>query len=135
MSRYVGTIRNISTMRRMLDLVLFDDGLIVARPGFEKAVGHMAGQTARSFTSGSPGASADAVDRDVVLGADAANEWIPWSSLRSVRLSNTWFGVFRLDLSDGLGTQRRFEWKRLQNDPKQVRSIVDGAVPAEILAR
>ena len=31
MSRYVGTIRNISTMRRMLDVLLFDDGLIVAR--------------------------------------------------------------------------------------------------------
>ena len=135
MSRYVGTIRNISTMRRMLDLHLFDDGLIIARPGLGKAVGHMAGQTARSFTRTVADASGDAVDREALLAADVANEWIPWSSLQSVRLSNTWFGVFRLDVAGADGATRRFEWKRLQNDPDQVRSIVAAAVPPDILVR
>jgi hypothetical protein len=132
MSRFVGTIRNISTMRRMLDLHLFDDGLLVADVGLGQSVRHMADQTVRAV-AGAPGGPTDvAIDRDAFVRDHPSSRWIPWTTVTSVDLKRTWFGVSRLQLHRLDDSTEKFEWKRLQNDPRTVDALLEAAVPSDL---
>ena len=61
MSEPLGVIRNISTARAMLDLLVFDDGIVVARGSLRSAVRTMA--EAGVFRAGSATVEALAADR------------------------------------------------------------------------
>ena len=136
MSRHLGTIRNIAAGRRMLDLNLFDDGLLVTEASMGAVIGHMASQAIRSIMGGEAAASTDTeIDPAELAARDPSVKWIPWTSASKVRLSRNWFGVSRLEVTRQGGGTEKFEWKRLQNEPAMVDDLVDRAVPAAIRVR
>ena len=138
MSHHLCTIRNIAAGRRMLDLDLFDDGLLVSEASLRGMVGHMAGQTIRTFTGGDAPAGESApggTDPAAFAATNPSTQWIPWTSTRQVRLSRNWIGVSKLELTGADGAIHKFEWKKLQNDPAMVDDLLDRAVPASIRAR
>lgn len=136
MSRHLGTIRNIAAGRRMLDLNLFDDGLLVTEASMGAVVGHMASQAIRSIMGGETAASTETeIDPAELAARDPSTKWIPWSAARKVRLSRNWLGVSKLEVTRQDGGNDRFEWKRLQNEPAMVDDLIDRAVPAAIRVR
>ena len=131
MSEHLGTIQNISTMRSMLDLHVFDDGILVAKGSLRSVVRTMA--QAGAFRAGTAivealaGPAPDPAippDRDALIGADPANAFIPFGSLAELRLKKGFLGGGRLDLVSADGTSRRFEWKKIYNDFDEVEALL-----------
>jgi hypothetical protein len=136
MSELLGVIRNISTARAMLDLHVFDDGIVVARGSLRSAV--RKGAEAGVFRSGSAIVAAIAgpetgpdpalSDRDRLLAAHPSNAFIPFDTLTAVRLKKGWFGSGRLELVGTDGVVRRYEWKRIYNDFEPVEAMLRRAL-------
>jgi hypothetical protein len=132
-------IRNISTARAMLDLIVFDDGIVVARGSLRSAVRTMA--EAGVFRAGSaavealagPDRAAPALDREALLASDTSAELIPFGSVTTLRLKRGWFGNGRLEVVGLDGSTRRFDWKKLYNDFDEVEALLRRAAALKVV--
>ena len=139
MSEPLGVIRNISTARAMLDLVVFDDGIVVARGSIRSAV--RAAAEAGVFRAGSaavealagPDRAAPVVDREALLASDPSAELIPFGSVTTLRLKRGWFGNGRLEVVGLDGSTRKFDWKKLYNDFDEVEALLRRAAPLKVV--
>ena len=139
MSEPIGVIRNISTARAMLDLVVFDDGIVVARGSLRSAVRTMA--EAGAFRAGrvaveaivAPAREAPAPDREAMLANDPSAELIPFGSVTALRLKRGWFGNGRLEIVGLDGSTRKFDWKKLYNDFDEVEALLRRAAPLKVV--
>jgi hypothetical protein len=137
-------IRNISTARAMLDLVVFDDGVVVARGSPRSAVRTMAeagvfraGTAAVEALAGpdraGPDRAAPAADREALLASDPSAELIPFGSVTTLRLKRGWFGNGRLEVVGLDGSTRKFDWKKLYNDFDEVEALLRRAAPLKVV--
>jgi hypothetical protein len=138
-SEPLGVIRNISTARAMLDLVVFDDGIVVARGSLRSAVRTMA--DAGVFRAGRvavdamvrPDRGAPPSDREAMLASDPSAELIPFASVTTLRLKRGWFGNGRLEVVGLDGSTRTFDWKKLYNDFDEVEALLRRAAPLKVV--
>jgi hypothetical protein len=132
-------IRNISTARAMLDLVVFDDGIVVARGSLRSAVRTMA--DAGAFRAGRvavdamvrPDRGVPPSDREAMLASDPSAELIPFASVTTLRLKRGWFGNGRLEVVGLDGSTRTFDWKKLYNDFDEVEALLRRAAPLKVV--
>jgi hypothetical protein len=124
----------------MLDLVVFDDGVLVGRGSVRSAIRAMA--EAGVFRSGSasiaaiagpgPDGSAWTQGRDALLAGDPSAVFIPFDALVALRLKRGWFGNGRLELVGLDGTTRRYDWKKLYNDFDDVEALLRRAAGPKV---
>jgi len=140
MAEFVGTIRNISAGRRMLDVHVFDDGIVVAKADAKGMMLRVAGTVAgggRGFAVADElgnrseqglDAAAATASREDLLAADKDNRFVPFAEAARIHLSHPMFPpVYRLEIESD-GKRERFEWKRLANEPSEVVAIMRRAV-------
>ena len=139
MSEHLGTIASISTMRAMLDLHVFDDGILVARQSLRTTIRTMADLGAFRAASGIAavvaGPTPDAgmpPDRDALIAADPANMFIPFAEIAELGLKKGFLGGGRLDVVRTDGSSRRFEWKKIYNDFAAVEALVRRAAGPKV---
>ena len=141
MSEFLGTIRNISAGRQMLDLHVFDDGIVVGRGDIKGMVLRIAGATAlgpKGFRvadrlAGSGEQARDeahaTMTREDLLAAQPNSRFVSFAEAARIHLSHPRFPpVYRLDIERPDGSRERFEWKRLANDPADVLVLLRRAV-------
>jgi len=134
MAVFLGTVRNVGhighSRRTLLDLYVYDDGILVGRSALTSmvlkltVVGREAGDDLDRRRDGSIGAT----DRNDLLAAHEDNRFIDTSAISAIRYTHPWFPpIYRIDLELADGTRERFEWKRLNNEPKSVARILTQA--------
>ena len=146
MTQLIGTIRNISAGRAMLDLNVFDDGILITRGDLKAMTVRVAGATAlgaRGLEAGDQLARSIEQGRDEriagasleeLLAQHPENRFLPLDTIASARMSHPWFPpIYRLDLEMTDGRRERFEWKRLHNEPKVVASLLERALPGRFV--
>lgn len=137
MYKYLGTVRNIAAGRSMLDLVVYDDGILVGRGDLKSMMLKVAGTTAfggAGFAgAGQPtdalerqrDASTAVSDRVELLALHPDNRFISNDTVVAVRYSHPWFPpIYRIDLELTDGRTERFDWKRIHNEPKAVAELL-----------
>jgi hypothetical protein len=138
MSTPIGVIRNISTARAMLDLIVYDDGIVVARGSLRSAVRTMAEsgvfRAGSAAVEGLVGAASSAAptDRDALLASDPSAEFLPFASTSELRLKKGWFGNGRLEIVASDGSTRKFEWKKIYNEFDDVEALLRRAAPSKV---
>ena len=139
MSEHLGTIGGISTMRAMLDLQVFDDGILVAKQSLRTTIRTMADlgafRAASAIASAVAGPAPDPAlppDRDALIAADPANVFIPFAETTELRLKKGLLGGGRLDVVRTDGTSRRFEWKKIYNDFEAVEQLLRRAAGSRV---
>jgi hypothetical protein len=146
MYEYLGTVRNIAAGRSMLDLLVYDDGIVVGRGDLRSMMLKVAG-TAAFGGLGFGGASqaTDALeqqraastaisDRVELLALHPDNRFIPSDTILAVQYSHPWFPpIYRIDLELSDGRTERFEWKRIHNEPKAVAALLRRAFGVRLI--
>jgi len=140
MSEPIGAIRNISTARAMLDLLVYDDGIVVAKGSLRSAVQQMAaagvfraGNAAIAGAVGAPDPGRTVPDRDALLATDSSAEFLPFASATELRLKKDWFGNGRLQVVGADGSTRKFDWKKLYNKFDDVEALLRRAAPDKVV--
>ena len=139
MSEHLGTIGGISTMRAMLDLQVFDDGILVAKQTLRTTIRAMAElgafRSASAVVAAAAGPASDAgvpPDRDALIAADPSNVFMPFVETAELRLKKGLLGGGRLDVVRTDGTSRRFEWKKIYNDFDTVEQLLRRAAGSRV---
>src|SRR4029079_1599063 len=135
----IGLIRNISTARTMLDLVVYEDGIVVAKGSLRSAVQSMAaagvfraGTVAVESVVGAEVTRPEA-ERDALLAGDPPAEFLPFASMSALRLKKDWFGNGRLEVVASNGSKRRFDWKKVYDDFGDVEALLRRAAPSLVV--
>ena len=135
MSQYIGALHNISTARAMLDLYLYDDGIVVGRGSIEgaflrtalRATGDRIATEREQQRTDTAGPS-----RDALLGANANNRLIALSAIAAARFTKHLLGDrLLLELADG--TTEKFEWKRRYNDHAEAERMLRTALGSKLV--
>jgi hypothetical protein len=138
---FLGSIRNVTLGRKMGNLEVFDEGIVVAKGDLRPMIARLGGSLAfggKGFRAGDAVAKMaekshdDAISKvtyEELLASDPSNRFIAFEGVSAVRLWHPWFPpIYRVDLHMADGTTDRFEWKRLHNEPHEVADLLRRAV-------
>jgi hypothetical protein len=128
----LGVITNISTMRRMLDLFIYDDALLVARGSAAGAGLRGAGAWAAARARDDQRIRREAASgREELLNASPDNRLIAFDHVATARLTKHLLGS-RLVITYTDGATDKFEWKRTYNDHAAVATILTQALGSKL---
>lgn len=128
----LGVIKNMSTMRRMLDMFVYDDAFLVAKGSTSGAALRGVGAWAAAETSEQRRLrQAASAGRQELLDRDAANRLVPYDRIVFADLTRHLVGS-RLVLNYLDGATDRFEWKRTYNDHAVVSEVLRRALGSKL---
>lgn len=138
----LGVIGNVSTMRRMLDVFVYPDGIVVAKGSATGALlrggggalglaGRQAGWAAAKAMDTARFAREAASGRQALLQLDPVNRWIASNDVVQGRLTKHRLGS-RLVLTYRGGHSDKFEWKRTYNNHEAVADLLRAALGAKL---